>query len=168
MKSNICLVGLARSYTKSVAKRASEKLGMFFGDLDDLMQFELIDVENARKLCGDNYINKVEEGKMKMLSSFENTLFTFNYNILNLEKNLDLVKEKSIIVFVSLNERNMANKLRRAGHKNSELKLELELRSARDKLCRKYADIVVDGNDKTIDKVIFEIKKSLYNKLVKE
>ncbi len=168
MKSNICVVGLVKSYTKSVAKKLSARLGMFFGDLDDLMQFELIDIENVKNICGETYIDKVEASKMKMLASFENTLFTFNYNILNLEKNLKVIKDKSIIIFISLNTKNATNKLRRAGIKNSEMALELDMLEVRDKLIRKYADIVVDGNDITIDKVIFEIKKALYNKLVKD
>ncbi len=168
LKSNICLIGLAKSYTKNVAKHLSEKLGMYFGDLEDLMQFDLIDIESAKNICGADYINKVEESKMKMLSSFENTLFTLNYDLLNLEKNLKIVKSKSIVIFLLLNKKNATNKLKRAGVKNNDLLLQLDMLETRSKLCEKIADLVIDCNDLTMNKVLSKIKKSLYDEFVKD
>ena len=168
MKTNICVIGLVKGYTKNIAKKLSDKLGMFFGDLDDLLEFELIDIDGAKNICGQDYINKVEQNKMKMLLSFENTLSTFNYSLLNNNKNLDTIKNKSLIIYLSLNEKNAKNKLIRNGIKKDDLLLQLDMLVERDKLCKKYADIVIDANDLTISKVISNIKEGIYNFMFKE
>lgn len=168
MKSNICVIGLVKSFTANVAKQLSDKLGMFFGDLDELMQFELIDINNAKKLCGQDYINKVEISRMKMLLSFENTLSTFNYTLLNDKDNYKRIKDKCLVVYLYLDRNNARNKLIRAGVKKEDLLLQLDMLDTRDKLCKKYADIVVDSNNMAINKVISNIKDSIYKFMCKE
>lgn len=168
MKGNICVIGLVKSYTKNIAKKVSDKLDMFFGDLDELMEFDLIDLNNVKNICGQEYVDKVEQSKMKMLVSFENTLSTFNYSLLNNKNNLNNIKSKSIIIFIKLNKVNAKNKLIRAGVKKDDLNLQLDLLNERNKLCEKYADIVVDANDLSINKVISNIKEQLLNFMLKE
>ena len=162
MKTNICVIGLVKAYTSNVAKQLSDKLGMFFGDLDELMQFELIDINNAKNLCGKDYIDEIEVNRMKMLLSFENTLCTFNYALLNNNDNLERIKDKCLLIYLSLDEKNAKNKLVRAGVKKDDLALQLDVLDSRDKLCKKYADIVIDANNVTINKVISNIKESIY------
>ena len=94
MITNICIVGLLKKYTKSISKRVADTLDMFYADVTELLEYEYINMDNAEKIVGKEYMEKQEVKKIKALSTFENTLFTVDTFYLNNEKNLHHIKNK--------------------------------------------------------------------------
>lgn len=159
MKQNICIIGLSNSYTAKISKYVSDSFEMFFADVMELVKFELMDVEHARVICGDDYVHKVERSKVKMVSTFENTLFTMDYSLLNDENSLNVVKENSYVIYLKLSKENL-QKVVKFDNKISGESLIYDVYEFRDKLCTKYADFVVDCNDLTPKEIVQKIENN--------
>lgn len=158
MKQNICVISLNNGYSARIGKSISDAFEMFFADITELIKFELMDVEHARAVCGDEYIQKVERSKVKAVNTFENTMFTMDYSLLNDEINLKTTQEHSFIIYLKLSKRNLL----KIAEKNTYSGLIFDVYEFRDKLCEKYSDIVIDCDNKNE----FEIIKEIENKFL--
>ena len=58
MITNICIVGLLKKYTKSISKRVADTLDMFYADVTELLEYEYINMANAEKIVGKEYMEK--------------------------------------------------------------------------------------------------------------
>ena len=155
VKQNICVIGLNNAYMAKIGKSISDAFEMFFADITELIKFELMDVEHARAVCGDEYIHKVERSKVKAVNTFENTLFTLDYSLLNDDANLKMTQEHSFIIYLRLSK----DELVKYNKENYESGLIFDVYEFRDKLCQKYADFEIDCNGKKSTEIIRDIKK---------
>ena len=151
MKQNICIIGLNNQYIAKLSKSISDAFEMFFADVTEFIKFELMDVEHARALCGDEYVRKVERSKVKAVNTFENTLFTMDYSLLNDEDNLKFTQAHSFIIYIKLSK----EYLDKISNNSSII---FDVYEFRDKLCEKYADIIIDGDCKSEAKILEEIE----------
>ena len=158
MKQNICVIGLNNPYVATIGKCIADAFDMFFADVTEFIKFELMDVEYARVLVGDEYVHKVEKSKVRAVNSFENTLFTMDYSLLNDEENLKITKECSYIIYLKLNKRSLKKELKKENNKNTNANLIYDVYEFRDKLCEKYADFVVDCNTKESSDIIKDVE----------
>ena len=161
MKQNICIIGLAKEYVKNISKKVSDKFDMFYADVDELVQFDLIDVKRASDICGEDYIKKIEYNKASMLATFENTLFTMQYNLLNNSKIRDVVQENAVIIYLYLDKESIINKLKRAKTTSADAMIQTEMFEDRDMLCSKYSEIKINCCGKTVLQTIRAIKEAL-------
>ena len=53
MKTNITLISLIPNYSKNVSKLLAERLDMFFGDVEEMLDFELGDVDHILATLGN-------------------------------------------------------------------------------------------------------------------
>lgn len=163
MKQNICIIGLNNAFTIKVSKKIADAFDMFFADISALIEFELLDVEHARVVCGEEYIHKVERSKVKMVNSFENTLFTMDYSLLNDESSFNLTKESSYIVYLRFSKDELETINSKYDVKTSSKSLIYDVYEFRNQLCEKYADIIIDCDDSSDN----EIVKAITNKFLK-
>lgn len=158
VKQNICVIGLNNIYVSKVGKSIADAFEMFFADITELIKFELMDVEYARMICGDEYVHKVERSKVKAVNGFENTLFTMDYSLLNDEINFNKTKEDSFIVYLRM-DKTYITKWEKENLKNQRSALIFDVFEFRDKLCKKYSDFVINCNNKTDEQIIKEVTK---------
>ena len=147
MVSNICMVGLLKTYTKNVAKCVADALEMFYADVRELMEFDLINLAEASKIAGLDYIEKQECNKIKTLATYENTIFTLDYLSLNNEKNLESVKTGCLLIYLKLGATYFNKLLKREDIPNSEEILLKTMHTEHSKLLSEYADVVVEVNN---------------------
>ena len=155
MKQNICVIGLNNVYTAKLGKTISDNFEMFFADITELIKFELMDVEHARAVCGDEYIHKVERSKVKAVNTFENTLFTMDYSLLNDETNLKTTQEHSFVIYLKLSKDNLL----KITDRNTYSGLIFDVYEFRDRLCEKYSDIIIDCDNKSELEIIKDIEE---------
>lgn len=159
MVSNICIVGLLKSYTKNVAKCVADALEMFYADVRELLEFDLINLAEASKVVGLDYIEKQECKKIKTLASYENTIFTLDYLSLNNEKNLENVKTGCLLIYLKLGAAYFNKLLKREDIPNSEEILLKTMHTEHSKLLGEYADVVVEINNEKQNTTKLIIKK---------
>ena len=154
MKQNICVIGLNNDYVANIGKAIADAFEMYFADITELIKFELMDVEYARALCGEGYIQKVERSKVKAVNGFENTLFTMDYSLLNDEINFERTKENSYIVYLKLGKLELEKQI---NSKKNPSNLICDVYEFRDSLCEKYSDFIVECDGKMTKKIIKEL-----------
>lgn len=79
MKSNILIVGFLGELNDRVCKKLSDDLNMFYANVADLVAYELTNADEMVTVCGLGYYQEQERKVLKRLSTFENTLFCFEY-----------------------------------------------------------------------------------------
>lgn len=106
--NKIIIVSLCDRFTKNLGKRLSQNLDMIFCDTKDLIEYELIDKKAVEKLCTKDFLEKSEKNVLKHIASFENVVVSISYDYL--VHNLNILKERSLIVFVSLSKKYIKEK----------------------------------------------------------
>lgn len=101
--NKIIIVSLCDNYSKDLCKLLSQNLGMIFCDSDDLVEYELIDKKTIEENCSKEYLAKSEKSVFKHIASFENVVVSISYDYLF--HNINILKNKSLIVFVKLSKK---------------------------------------------------------------
>lgn len=174
MKTNIALICLLDNYSKHVAKLLSEKLEMFYVDVDEMVEFELGDEEHVVKTLGDTagqkYIQKCEDKVVSNVSTFENTIISLDPTTMFSEDNFKIIFNTSYIIYLQI-----APKFFEARAKYSGDTIDKELTDIcftdRDKLYVNKSDIVLNCSaykeEKTVKKLLKVINK-FFKKLSRE
>ncbi len=167
MVSNICMVGLLQNYTKTVCKCIADALEMFYADVRELLEFDLISLAEASKIVGLDYIEKQEYKKIKTLASYENTIFTMDYLGLNQEENVVSVKEGSLLVYLKLSKRLFNQLIKRENLPQSEEVLLSSMFKEHNDMLSSVADVVVEiktAKDDLVELVLGRIEEYYENR----
>ncbi|MBQ7351948.1 MAG: hypothetical protein IJW59_03730 [Clostridia bacterium] len=143
-KSNICIVGLTKQLTETICRQLSIKLDMFYANVQDILEFELMDLLRVEQVCGHEYILKEERSVIKRVATYENTLINIQYSSLNNESSLAVVQENCLIIYLRLNEDRYVLELERENIQDNEKELNLAVFNDRDFICRKISDLTID------------------------
>ncbi len=102
MKSNICIIGLARDLTKQVAYQMSLQLDMFYADVNDLLQFELTNIDDVIAKCGTRYMEELERKKVRNVATFDNTVFTMSFATYQANAMDEKLRNHAITIFLDV------------------------------------------------------------------
>lgn len=149
MSSNICLVGLLNNYTKNVAKLVSSTLEMFYTDVTEVLEYDLMDMAFVEGVAGKDYIDKQETNTIKTLSSYENTLFTIDFSSLNQKMNLKYVKDGCLLIYLKTNKKCFKQNLEQEQLSATEVELATKQFKNRDLILTDIVDLVVDVSNKS-------------------
>lgn len=159
MKTNITIVCFVNSFEKKVAKALADDLELYYVDVNDFMEFNLINSSEVLTTCGADYLTKIERKTVKTVSEFENTVITLDTNMLFDKENIKSLKETSIMVYIQVINKAFENEIKNAA---TEDKAHLEVQGLvfeeREKQLLTACDIVVPSNNlnekSTIKKVV--------------
>lgn len=160
MKSNILLVGLDYNFIKNVAGELANKLDMFFLDVNDLIEYNLIDAKNVRVKCGVEYFEKVEKKIALSVAEYENTVINFPYSLFLNANFSSILAKRALIIFIKMDKETLVKE----NFKNNKNSLSLEILTCDElnKLLSEKTDIVVENstlNTKIcIDDIIEKLK----------
>jgi len=166
-KSNVCLIGLAKNITDKIGKELAIKLDMFYANLEEIMEFELIDIHNVEIVCGKDYLAKKENSILKRICTYENTLVNIDYSMLNNNSTLEFVKDNCLIIYIRFDIDKYIKQLREENISFEEKQIYSELYPDRDYLCSNMADLVVlseKEDEKEISDEIFNAILSYYER----
>ena len=166
-KANICIIGLSKLFTDDVGKQLSIKMDMFYANVQEIIEFEIMDMDRMEEVCGADYLIKQERTIIKRLCTYDNTIINIDYSNLNNETTLDIVQENCLVIYLKLNEKRYLKELDIDNVSANEKALCKDVFRDRDFLCEKLADIVVNCEDYTakdlIDIIIENILKFYTN-----
>ena len=144
MKKNICFVSLNNEFTKNVARDFAGATDMFFADITELMQFDLIDIMQAQQVCGPDYIKKIERNKIKNVCTYDNTCISIDYEMLNDAANLATIKNDCVVVLIDYSFTTFKSLQNNDSNKLLENKLSNTMFGVRKKLLNPYADVIIN------------------------
>lgn len=149
MKSRICILGLSKEYTNKIAENLAKKLDMFYLDVDALVEYEIVNPAYIEMQCGVDYLAKLQRDCVKRAVSFENSLLTMDYTLLNDKENLKAVKKECLIIYVNLSKESYEKKLNKDKIKKLRQILDVFMFNERNKICESIAEISIDSNGKS-------------------
>lgn len=161
MKSNILLVGLDYDFIKSVANELANKFDMFFLDVNDLIEYNLIDTKNVKVTCGVEYFEKVEKKIALSVTEYENTVINFPYSLFLNANFSNVLSKRALTIFIKMDKETLAKE----NFKNGQNKLSIEILTSDElnKLLEEKVDLVVENstlNTKIcIDDIIEKLKE---------
>lgn len=162
-KGNICIIGLSKQFTDYVGKQLSIRMEMFYANVQEIIEFELMDINKMEAVCGTEYLQKEEKAIINRICSYDNTIVNIDFASLNDEDNLQTVKDNCLLIYIKLNEKRYLRELAKDNLNESIKMLSQEMMSDRDFLCSRMADITVDCQDyqdtQLIDNIIESILK---------
>lgn len=158
-KANICIIGLSKQFTDDVGKQLSIKMDMFYANVQEIIEFELMDISNVEKICGVDYLLKEEKSIIKRLCTYDNTIINLQYSNLNQEENLEFVKNNCLIIYLRMSEKRYLQELEKDNVTSNEKSIDKDVFYDRDYICGKMADITVNCeqyNNKELTDIIIE------------
>lgn len=161
MKSNICVVCVDKRYSRTISKMLANALDMFFADVNALIEFDLMCVEEVEKMCGVEYLQKIEYSKVKNVATYENTLFTLNCEMFGQQRIKEVVAKNALVVFVDMTKQSFWAKLKNQRLTKNDKQNQLDMYDDRTNLLREMSDICVCCDDLGARSVVSEIRSKI-------
>ena len=98
MKPNLVVVGVEYEFNKKLCIYLADKLDMFFVDVKELIEYDLVNSKEALLRCGKEYIEKEERKTVRNVSEYENTVVNIPYDLF--VNNRDFFKNNNINIFI--------------------------------------------------------------------
>ena len=164
MKTNIVIVGFLRGFNEEVCKKLADQLNMFYADISDLVAYELSNQDEMITICGQDYYDEQEKKTIQNTSTFENTIFNFNYDYFYNHKNYKSFKKTSHIIYLKIDPKKLDRKIK---SDNDALTwataIDVIDYADRDKFLMENADFVAYSERLSSNLYIKEIKNYLLN-----
>lgn len=175
MKTNLTLICLLPKYSKNVSKMLGEKLDMFFGDVDEMFDYEVGDAERILSVLGDKdgkkYLKDTENKVIKNVCNFENAIISINPTTLLNSKNIAKLKKTSYVVYLQISTKYLKTRAKYSGDEIDDKLMEIAF-TERDKHYVEFSDIVVNSSTykekKAAKKVISAINAFFKKNKLKE
>jgi shikimate kinase len=151
---NICLTGFMGSGKSTVGKILADKLGFTFIDLDRVIELtEGKKIKDIFRFRGEKYFRDLETKVTGKIYKNKNCVFACGGGIVKRKNNMDIIKSNSVNIYLNISTSNAIDRLKNV--KDRPL-IEVENRNdtiakmikKRDKLYRKYADIIINNSQK--------------------
>lgn len=163
MKSNLCVVGFAPEFTISISKMLAYRLSMFYASINEMLEFDIINIEEAKEVVGIDYIEKLENEKIETLFSFENAVITMDIGMFIRGDNVKKIKKSAYVIFLDI-PRELLTKLYGKNEKRPEdLKEQLRIYDERTNYCKKKCDFYINLNCLNKRIIVAEILNKLKN-----
>ena len=154
LKRNLAILSLSNNYSREIGKKIADNFDMFFVDLNDLMEYNLIN-DNMIEVAGREYFEGERTKLVKSLSQYENSLVVGDLELFFEQNNIVYLKNNYIVIYLHFDKKSLVKY-----EKNFEIQRNLSAFLEEDKICEIFKDIKVDvfGD---IEKDIESVKNSL-------
>ncbi len=99
MKSNILFICQNRNKQKILGKALADELGMFYADLNDIMEYNFID-KKTLKISGIEYFEGQVYKAIKAAREYENSVITISFESLNIKDSWEQIKQNATIIYL--------------------------------------------------------------------
>lgn len=162
-KANICLIGLSNQLIDQLGLELSKKLDMFYANVQKIIEFELFDMQKMQEICGKEYLERKESGILRRICTYENTVLSVEYPLINSDYNYDNLNNSALIIYVRLGLKKLKKKYETENITEGAKLINIDLFEDRDYICKRKADIVVDCDNleenHIVDVIMGEIVK---------
>lgn len=153
-KSNLCLIGLSKQFTDEICKELSVRLDMFYANVEQILEYELQDMQRMEELCGKEYLLKEEKSIIKRVATYENTVVNINYSNLNNETNLNYIKSNCLLIYLKLEKDRYRREQDKENLTKNEKLINLDLYKDRDFICKNISDLTILCGELTKEEII--------------
>lgn len=161
MKSNIVVISFLDTFKKKVAKSLADSLSLYYVDVLEFMEFNLINLSDVLKNCGADYLNKLESKTIRDISEFENTVITLENHQLFYEKNIENLQKTSVIVYLKNSTDAVDKNAKLSELESTNLEVENLVKDEREANIEKISEIIVEIHSLNVDNVVKKVIKAI-------
>ena len=163
MGRNIVLIGMPASGKSTIGKLLAKKMNYEYYDADRYLERkENVKISTLFSEKGEEYFRNLETKYLKELSQKNGSIISTGGGAVKREKNMQILGEKGIIVFLNRKIEDIAKENHEARPLLQNIDNIYKLYDERIELYNRYSDIIVE-NDGTLkevtDRVVEEIEK---------
>lgn len=166
-KANLFVLGLSKLFTDKVCRELAESLEMFYANVQEILEFELMDLMEVESVCGVDYLLKQELSIVRRVSTYDNTIVNGQLSALNHDKTYESVKQNCLIIYLQQDKDSIMNDCEKEGLSESHLSINDDLFEDRDSLASAFSDVIVNvanldishATKKVIDAIVLYYSK---------
>lgn len=158
MKKNIAIICLNDYLRKETAKLLAESKKMHYLDIDELVDFELINRKQVALKCGDAFLKKVERECIARVMEYESCVFSLSVDLYLANDNSVMLNDCKI-VYLSTEMHKID--LTTVKNKQEKMKLQqaMDINNNINEFLIKTSKYVVENADiKSIEDIVTEVK----------
>ncbi len=150
---NIAIVGLDYDFVLEVSKILASQLGLYFLDTIGLYEFDISPntLEEVLINYGEPYFREKQKSTVKYVSSFNNTVMSFESGVVLDPENLDCIDKYGLIVYIHQDEKSLVNEFIRCEYKSQTLDKFFHISkqdiAKRDAILQQRSEIIVDATN---------------------
>lgn len=161
MSRNITIVCLNDFLRKEAGKELAKINKMFYLDIDEMLDFELISRSQVSIKCGDEYLHKLEQDCIKRVAEYENCVYSISPDMFLANDNKVYLKDTSV-VYLNTDMHNIdVSKIR---NKNEKIKIMQDMEvfdNINGFLIATCPYVVEDADMKSLKDIVVEIKSKI-------
>ena len=165
MGRNIVLIGMPASGKSTIGKLLAKKMNYEYYDADRYLERkENVKISTLFSEKGEEYFRNLETKYLKELSQKNGIIISTGGGAVKREKNMQILGEKGIIVFLNRKIEDIAKENHEASHLLQNIDNIYKLYDERIELYNRYSDIIVENNGtlkEVTDRIAEKIEKFL-------
>lgn len=169
MKNNITLITLCGGLKNKIATNLADRLGMFVVNINAIINYDLLNINEVISIAGLDYYNKVETKTVKSIANYENSLITLDLDTFFNNDNYKFLKTTSLFIYLRFNFDDYKYFLEKeyTTDKHFEQILNKKTFNEKDKILKNTSDIVINTKkDEDFTTVIIEEIKKYYKEAI--
>ena len=163
IKRNIILIGMPASGKSTVGKLLSKKISYEYYDADKYLERkENVKISTLFSEKGEEYFRNLETKYLRELSQKNGIIISTGGGAVKREENMEILKEKGIVVFLSRKIEDIAKENHEARPLLQDINNIYKLYDERIELYKRYSDIIIENNgtlQEVTDRTAEEIEK---------
>lgn len=158
MSRNITIICLNDFLRKEVGKEVAKNNNMFYLDIDELIDFELISRNQVSIKCGDEFLHKLEQECVMRVAEYENCVYSISPDMF-LANNNRVYLENTSIIYLNTDMHNIDISKIRSKTEKMKIMQEMEVFDNINGFLVATCPYVIDKADlKSIKDIVQEIK----------
>jgi len=160
---NIVLIGMPASGKSTIGKLLSKKISYEYYDADKYLERkEKVKISTLFSEKGEEYFRNLETKYLRELSQKNGIIISTGGGAVKREENMEILKEKGIVVFLSRKIEDIAKENHEARPLLKDINNIYKLYDERIELYKRYSDIIIENNgtlQEVTDRTAEEIEK---------
>ena len=160
---NIVLIGMPASGKSTIGKLLSKKINYEYYDVDKYLERkENVKISTLFSEKGEEYFRNLETKYLRELSQKNGIIISTGGGAVKREENMEILKEKGIVVFLSRKIEDIAKENHEARPLLKDINNIYKLYVERIELYKRYSDIIIENNgtlQEVTDRTAEEIEK---------
>lgn len=159
MRSNVLVVGLLDNYNKQIAHEISNQLGIYFLDIDDMIEYEIADRQQMIDLCGIEYLENQEFKLVRSVANYQDTVINVSSDLFMRERYYDIFENNCHIIYIAFDEAQL--KEYEKGRKERSYRINKIAYSDRVSYLQAHCDYQLEGDKNNPYEIVKNIIKYL-------
>lgn len=163
IKRNIVLIGMPASGKSTIGKLLSKKINYEYYDVDKYLERkENVKISTLFSEKGEEHFRNLETKYLRELSQKNRIIISTGGGAVKREENMEILKEKGIVVFLSRKIEDIAKENHEARPLLQDINNIYKLYDERIELYKRYSDIIIENNgtlQEVTDRTAEEIEK---------